>query len=189
MAAFSYLSGLTSIVLALGLARLLTGFGRSLQARRKVHFYWVQLVWAVNLFLYILLIWWILFRWHTWNDWNYFLFLFLFASPIVTFLQAVLLFPETIDDGTDLKAYFLNNRRSFFALGAMLAPLDALDTALKGWDHLAAQGLIYILTIGLLFSLNVVAAFTARERFHKFYALFLLTYLMIFITINLRVLT
>lgn len=124
MAAFSYLAALTSIVLAPGLARLLTGFGRILQARGKGQFYWVQLVWALNLFLYILLIWWILFRWHEWTDWNYFLFLFLFASPIVTFLQAVLLFPETLD-----------------------------------------------------------------ERFHKIYALFLLAYLMIFITINLRVLT
>jgi hypothetical protein len=104
-------------------------------------------------------------------------------------LQAVLLFPETMDDSADLKQYFFDNRQWFFTLGATLPVLDAIDTALKGWDHLAAQGLIYVLTIGLIFTLNLTAALTARERFHKFYALFLLVYLMIFITINLRVLT
>jgi len=189
MPAFSYLSGLTSIVLALGIARLLTGVGRILQARGSVHTYWVHLVWTLNLFLFIVMTWWILFRWQYWTDWNYFLFLFLLASPIVTFLQAVLLFPETLDEGADLKKYFYHNRRWFFVLGAILAPLDLIDTALKGWDHLAAQGVIYIITITLLFALNVTAALTAREGFHKFYALFLLAYLLMFIAINLRVLT
>jgi len=189
MPAFSYLSGLTSIVLALGLARLLTGFGRVLQARGSVKNYWVHLVWGFNLFLYIVLIWWILFRWQGWVEWNYFLFLFLLASPIVTFLQAVLLFPESVEQDRDLKQYFFHNRRWFFVLGALLAPLDAIDTALKGWDHLSAQGLLYPITITLLFSLNLIAALTAREGFHKFYALLFLGYLILFIAINLRMLT
>lgn len=186
MLAFPYLSGLTSLVLALGITRLLMGFGRVLQARGLVHFYWVHLLWAVNLFLYIVLIWWILFRWQAWLDWNYFLFLFLLTSPIVTFLQAVLLFPETIADDVDLKQHFFHNRRWFFALGAALPLLDAVDTALKGWSHFTDQGIIYPVTIGLLFGLNVIGAITARERYHKFYVCFLLVYLLIFISVNLR---
>lgn len=189
MLAFSYLSGLTSVVLALGIARLLTSLGRMFQMRGKVSLYWVHLVWAVNLFLYIVLIWWILYRWEAWTDWSYFLFLFLLASPIVTFLQAVLLFPDPMEEGTNFKRHFLNNRRAFFVLGAMLPLLDVMDTGLKGWNHLAAQGWIYPLTIALTFVLNLVAARTEREVFHKFYAVFLLVYLMAFITINLRVLT
>jgi hypothetical protein len=119
MAAFSYLSGLTSIVLALGITRLLMGFGRMLQARGKVQVYWVHLVWSLNLFLYIVLIWWILFRWRDWTDWNFFLFLFLLASPIVTFLMGVLLFPESLDEEVKLKNHFYANRRSCFVLVAI----------------------------------------------------------------------
>ncbi len=186
--AFSYLSGLTSIVLALGITCLLMGFGRVLQGRGKVHIYWVHMMWALNLFLYIVLIWWILYRWRDWTEWNYFLILFLLASPIVTFLQAVLLFPESIEAGTDLKTHFYANSRWFFMLGAMLPVLDVVDTTLKGWDHFAAQGLIYILTIALTFALNVIAMFTQNEGFHKVYAVFLSGYLLLFIGVNLRVL-
>ncbi len=189
MGAFSYLSVFTSLVLASGIARLLTGLGRALQARDSVKNYWVHLVWALNLFLYIVLIWWILFRWQNWTDWNYFLFLFLLTSPILTFLQAVLLFPESVGEERDMKQYFYHNRRWFFIISALLPLLDAVDTTLKGWDHLQAQGIFYPITIILLFGLNLTAALTTREGFHKFYALFFLAYLIFFISINLRVLT
>jgi hypothetical protein len=64
-----------------------------------------------------------------------------------------------------------------------------IDTALKGWQHFEAQGIMYVLTIALTFVLSLIAAATANERFHKFYALFLLGYLMLFIGVNLRVLS
>ena len=60
---FSYLSVLTSIVRALGITRILTGLGRLLQIRGRVRVYWVHLMWGLNLFLYLTLNWWILFRW------------------------------------------------------------------------------------------------------------------------------
>jgi hypothetical protein len=41
---FSYLSVLTSIVLALGITRILTGLGRLLQKRGRVRVYWVHLM-------------------------------------------------------------------------------------------------------------------------------------------------
>jgi hypothetical protein len=47
---FSYLSVLTSIVLALGITRILSGVGRLLQTRGRVRIYWVHLLWALNLY-------------------------------------------------------------------------------------------------------------------------------------------
>jgi hypothetical protein len=73
-------------------------------------------------------------------------------------------------------------------LPALLPLIDALDTWLKGAAHFIAQGPVYILTILLLFALNVVAAFNRREGFHAFFAVFFLVYILVFITINLRVL-
>ena len=77
--------------------------------------------------------WWILFRWHTQSEWNFFLFLFILLSPTVEFLLAVLLFPEPLEHGTDFKQHFYSNHRWFFVLAALLPPLDAADTLLKGY--------------------------------------------------------
>jgi len=62
---YSYLSVLTSIVLALGITRILSGLGWLLQKRGRVRVYWMHLLWALNLFLYLALNWWILFRWES----------------------------------------------------------------------------------------------------------------------------
>lgn len=185
---FSYLSYLTSIVLALGIARILTGMGQLLQARGRVRIYWIHLLWALNVFLYLVLIWWILYRWQSQKEWTFFLFLFVLFSPTVAFLESVLLFPDAVEIGIDFKTHFFANHRWFFRLAALLPLIDAVDTLLKGWDHFLAQGLIYPVTIAILFVLSAVGAFTDRERFHAFYAVFFLIYILFFIGINLRTL-
>ena len=48
---FSYLSVLISIVLALGMTRVLAGVGDMLQARSRRHIYWVHAVWIVSAFV------------------------------------------------------------------------------------------------------------------------------------------
>ena len=88
MELFPHLSILISIVLGLGIARVLTGFGRLLQVRHRFPVYWVHLVWALNLFLFLILNWWILFRWQTQAEWTFFLFIFVLLSPTVSFLLA-----------------------------------------------------------------------------------------------------
>jgi hypothetical protein len=64
-----------------------------------------------------------------------------------------------------------------------------MDTLLKGQAHFVAQGPLYIFTLLLVCVLNIVAASTRRERFHTFFAVFFLVYLLAFIGINLRLLT
>lgn len=138
---FEYLSILTSIFLALGITQVLTGVGKVLQVRGRIKPYWVHLVWALNLFLFLVLNWWILFRWHRQAEWTFFLFLFVLLSPIIAFLLSVLLFPEPLEPTTDLKGHFYANHRWFFMLGALLPPIDAVDTLLKGREHFMAQGM------------------------------------------------
>jgi hypothetical protein len=83
MNTFSYLSVLTSIILALGITRVLTGIGRLLQFRGYVYVYWVHLLWSLNVFLYLVLNWWILFRWTEQGQWTLFLFLFVLLSVLL----------------------------------------------------------------------------------------------------------
>ena len=56
---FSYLSVLISIILAFGMTRVLAGVGEMLQARSRRRLYWVHAIWVVNLFLYLVVAWWI----------------------------------------------------------------------------------------------------------------------------------
>ena len=128
------------------------------------------------------------FRWRTQSEWTFFIFLFVLLSPTVCFLLSILLFPDPIEDGIDLKAHYYANRRWFFVLAALLAPIDALDTLLKGWAHFVTQGPLYLLTLSIVLVMSLIAAFTTNERYHSFFSVFFLAYLLMFIGINLRVL-
>jgi hypothetical protein len=188
MVPFQYISPLTSIVIALGITRLFTGLGQVLQLRGTIRLYWVHLLWIVNVFLWLLLNWWILYRWRTFEEWTFFLFLFVLVSPIVAFLMSVLLIPQPLESGADLKGHFYSNHRRFFSLAACLPPIDAVDTLLKGVAHFQAQGPIYVVTLSLLFILCVAAAITRNQRFHAAFSVFFLIYILAFISVNLRVL-
>jgi hypothetical protein len=186
---FSYLSVLTSIILALGIARLLYGLGRLLQGRGRITLYWVHLLWALNLFLFLVLNWWILYRWNVQQEWTFFLFLFVLLSPTIAYLLTVLLFPEPMDDGLDLRQHYYANHRAFFTLGALLPLIDALDTYLKGREHFHAQGPLYVFFLGTVFLLMIFASRTDRSWYHALFAIFFFLYLLAFIAINLRVLS
>jgi hypothetical protein len=188
MDAFSYISIVPSIIIALGITRLLTGVGKILERRGKVKNYWVHNLWAFNLFLYMALNWWIMFRWEAWLQWSFPLFMFLLLTPTVLFLQSVILFPDPFQEVMDFKDSFYDDHRWFFTLAAIVPLLDFVDTLLKGVPHLLAQGPIYLVTIGLMTALSVVAAVTKNQNYHKFFAVFFLVYISFFISINLNTL-
>jgi hypothetical protein len=185
---FSYISIVPSIIIALGITRLLTGVGKILEHRHNVKNYWVHTLWSFNLFLYMVLNWWVLYRWSIQLEWNFPLFMFLLLTPTVTFLQSVILYPDMFHAVMDFKESFYDDHRWFFVLAALLPPLDFLDTLLKGVPHLLAQGPIYFLTIGLITTLSIIAAYSKNQTFHKGFAVFFLIYLSIFIGINLNTL-
>jgi hypothetical protein len=86
MNAFEYLSVLISIILALGMTRLLAGVGEMLQARSRCRVYWVHAIWIVNLFLSLVIQWWILYRWRNQQSWTFFLFVFVLIAPTILYL-------------------------------------------------------------------------------------------------------
>ena len=176
MGAFEYLSVLISIILALGMTRVLAGVGEMLQARSRRHIYWVHAVWIVNLFLYLVIAWWIFYRWRDQQPWNFYLFLFVLISPTILYLASLLLFPREADVETviDYKAHYYANHRAFFILFALFIPVDIVDSLLKGVPHLLSLGPIYFLSGVLYFAGLITAAVTRNERYHEFYAIFFL---------------
>src|SRR5438874_11994862 len=94
---FSYLSVLISIVLALGMTRVLQGLGEMLQARSHRRVYWVHALWVLNIFLFLVVAWWVFYRWRFEQNWTFFLFVFVLISPTILYLCSLLLFPREGD--------------------------------------------------------------------------------------------
>ena len=176
MSAFEYLSVLISIILALGMTRVLAGVGEMLQSRMHRRIYWVHIIWIVNLFFYLVVAWWIFYRWRNQQSWNFYLFVFVLISPTILYLASMLLFPPEVGIGesVDYKAHYYANHRAFFAIFSMFPLIDILDTLLKGIPHFLALGTPYIISSGLYFIGMVTAATTQNERYHQFYAVFFL---------------
>jgi hypothetical protein len=176
MGAFEYLSVLISIILALGMTRVLAGVGEMLQARSLRRLYWVHIIWIINLFLYLVVAWWIFYRWRNQQPWTFLLFVFVLISPTILYLASILLFPRESDADVfiDYKTHFYANHRAFFILFGLFTPVDIVDSLLKGVPHFLALGPAYFVSGILYFTGLLTAAITRNERFHEFYAIFFL---------------
>jgi hypothetical protein len=176
MGAFEYLSVLISIILALGMTRVLAGVGEMLQARRQRRIYWVHVLWTVNLFVYLVVAWWIFYRWRNQQEWTFSLFVFVLISPTILYLASMLLFPPEGSSGEsiDYKTHYYANHRAFFTIFSMFTVVDFVDSLLKGIPHFLALGKAYIISSALYFVGMVTAAITQNERYQQFYAIFFL---------------
>lgn len=173
---FSYLSVLISIVLALGMTRVLAGVGEMLQARSRRRLYWVHVFWVANLFLYLVVAWWIFYRWRNQQPWTFFLFIFVLISPTILYLASIVLFPpeSALDEPVDYKTHYYSNHRAFFVLFALFTPVDLFDSVLKGIPHLLGLGPQYFISNTLFLAGLVTAAITRNERYHEWYAIIFL---------------
>jgi len=173
---FSYLSVLISIILALGMTRVLADVGEMLQARSRRRLYWVHAIWVVNLFLYLVVAWWIFYRWRNQQPWTFFLFIFVLISPTILSLASIVLFPpeSSLDEFVNYKTHYYSNHRVFFVLFEVFSPVDFVDTLLKGIPHLVALGPLYFISSILFFAGLVTAAITRNERYHRWYAILFL---------------
>jgi hypothetical protein len=134
MGAFEYLSVLISIIFALGMTRVLWGVGEMLQALSRRRIYWVHVIWIINLFLYLVVEWWIFYRWRNQQPWTFLLFIFVLIGPTLLYLESILLFPReaALDDSVDYKTHYYANHRAFFIIFGLYGPVDVVDTLLKG---------------------------------------------------------
>lgn len=171
---FSYLSVLISIVLALGMTRVLAGIGEMLQARKRSRIYWVHIVWTVNLFVYLVVAWWIFYRWRGQQPWTFYLFIFVLISPTILYLASIVLFPpeSQMDKPVDYKAHYYANHRAFFIAFGLFTPVDIVDSLLKGVPHFLSLGPQYFVSSVLYFIGLTTAAITRSERYHEIYSIF-----------------
>lgn len=102
-----YFGVLISVILGLALTHVLRGLGRIIQMRHEVRSYWVHIVWAINVVIYVLAIWWSMYYWKGLEDWNFEWFFFIAGYAIAVFMWAYMLFPAEFPAGVDFNAFFL----------------------------------------------------------------------------------
>ena len=105
---------LVSIIIGLGVARMLDGILRIVRSGRPYETYWVHSVWLGLTFFEMINHW--AYRWtyyRTRVDWTVFELIFFLLPTIILFLASGLLFPEA--GVTPLRKYYYHQRQAFFA--------------------------------------------------------------------------
>ncbi|MBC5815038.1 MAG: hypothetical protein GIW97_00710 [Candidatus Eremiobacteraeota bacterium] len=170
MKPFDYLTVLISIIMGLAIANLLSGAVRLMHARHRLRLYWPTIVWSILLFIVTAQHWWAEFSLHTKLDWTFGGFLATLIIPVDLYLLCALALPND-DDATDidLRAWYFKNRRTFFVLLIILAPLSYLEELLTtGSVHKAPLETVLLGTMAAVLILGLVSR---RPRIHAGIAL------------------
>ena len=166
MSQFEYIAVLVSVVTGLGIVHLLTGIARFVTTRDQWKPYWLHLLWTWNVFHFLVFFWWFLWRWTVVSDWQLAVYLFILIYGMGLYLLCPILYPPVGDGEVDFKEIFYENRKSFFALWAVLMIIDFIDTNLKISYGLSSLGPFYYVANTSLFVGSLVSARTANEKWH-----------------------
>lgn len=122
MSLFEYIMVLTSILIGLGIAELLSGIIRMLRTDYKEGFYLPQVLWAIFLFLYFIIVWWS--RWDLRENfhWTFFQLLMSLAGPLIAFVLAGLAFART----RTAREFFFRQQKTFFSLLPLIMLISLL---------------------------------------------------------------
>lgn len=157
-----------SIVIGLGIARILSGFSSLIEARREVKPDWVTILWAVNVLGYHLLFWWIVVNnWRFLSEWSFAQFGALFLYGVLIFFCASLILPRHVHGEMDLRARFESIRRPFYVLWLMVMCSELLDSLLKGADYVLDElGVPYLFLWTVSVLLSVGGIVIANRKYH-----------------------
>jgi hypothetical protein len=157
-----------SIVVGLGIARILSGFSLLLESRKDVEPDLVSVLWAVNVLGYHLLFWWIVVNnWRSLSDWSFAQFGSLFLYGTLIFFCASLILPNTVPKGLNLKARFESIRRPFFVLWLLVMCTELLDSFMKGKDYVLNDlGPPYLALWCATVILSLGGIMIANRRYH-----------------------
>lgn len=173
---FSHIRVLISLIVGLGMTRLLTGVARIIQHPKATPVYWVHLGWVLWMFVGLVNFWWWEFRLVHLDDWKFVYYVFLIVYATTYFLLCVMLFPDQMQDYAGFRDYFMSRRRWFFGLLASLFVLDIGDTLLKGRAYFDGFGIEYPLRNAIHVALCIFAMRSASARYQAVFVVLALAY-------------
>ena len=167
---------LLGMVVGLGLTHLLRHFARIIDQPVRERVYWVHLLWAVSMFLYLLHFWWWEFRLADMVHWTFVLYLFIAMYALLLYLLCAIIFPDSLDGHRDYREYFFSRRQWFFGLLGLAYVVDLADTWIKGREYFAGFGPELELRSLAYVVLCAIAMITPDRRFHAAFVVTSLAY-------------
>jgi hypothetical protein len=183
MAMFDYVMVLASVIIGLGVTHLLTGVAGIVQHPDRPKIYWVHLMWVAATFLRAIFWWWFEFAFSG-ATWTFGLYFFVLGYALLIYLWCALLFPKDLAGYEGYKDYFYARRTWFFGVGLAANIADIADTLLKGVGHFLALGPVYFVGQVVMIILFITALRTRNERFHAFFAIYGVAWLLIYPVTN-----
>lgn len=180
---FNYVMVLASVIIGLGVTHLLTGVAGIVQHPGRAKIYWIHLAWVGATFLRAIFWWWFEFGFST-AAWTFSLYFFVLSYALLIYLWCALLFPRDLAGYDGFKDYFYSRRSWFFGVGLAANLADVADTLFKGVGHFLALGPAYLIGQAVLTTLFVIALRTRNERFHAFFAIYAIGWLLIYPVTN-----
>ena len=165
-----------SMVVGLGIARLLTGMARFVQHPDRIKVYPIHLAWAFSTLLFLIDFWWWELHLAALQQWNFGIYVFVIFYAVLFFLISTLLFPDHMEEYSGFKDYFMSRRKWFFGLLGFSFLVDLVDTRLKGDAYLQALGTEYPFRVACFVVLSVVAMFWRNRWFNAIFVVGTLLY-------------
>ncbi len=174
--AFAHVRIIIGIILGLCISRLLIGMARFVQHPGKQKIYPVHLAWVAFVLLSVMHFWWFEFGLRNIPLWTFETYLFVIFYVGLYFLQCTLLFPDSMEEYTGYRDYFLSRRKWFFGLMALTEVADLVDTFIKGPDHFLLYGIEYPIQTACFFIFSIIAMLTDSRRYHAVFVTCALIY-------------
>lgn len=116
---FEYVVVLTSLIIGLGIAQILTGIADVLSNIKNTKIYLPHILFTIVIFLLLIQEWWINYQYATEIDgWTLKTVLAILAYPILLFVMARMIFPTGIrGNETDFRVYYYDQWRYLFTIG------------------------------------------------------------------------
>lgn len=163
MTSFEFFSVALSLVLGLGITRILLGGLGVFRARQRQNIHWIPVVWAVTVFVYQIQYWWAIFELkETLLTWTQGVFATLLSLSILLFVAGALVLPASADqERQNLYDYFdQSGRWALLAVTGYLLLSIWTNWFLFGTELLSAMNV----TIAGVAGLTVLAFASANRR-------------------------
>ena len=172
MSTFEFVSVLMSIVVGLGITRILSDLASLAEYRKRVRFDGITFLWTLNVLLFHLIYWWVVVNnWRIRETWSFTGFAALFLYGVALYFCAALILPRATDRELDLKERFDSIRAPFFSLWLVMLLSEVVDSFSKGFDYVLGElGIVYLLMMPLTGILTVAAIRIRNRRFHWAFA-------------------
>jgi hypothetical protein len=129
---FEFILIITSVIYALCMAPLLSGFVRVLQFDGQVKHFLPQILISLYLFMFVLVVWWTIW-WFRDVSWHFATYLFVIFEPLLLYVACALVFPNNLDgDQFNMEAHYYKVRVPILTVVLLAVILVFVDGVVMG---------------------------------------------------------